>query len=65
MNRKLISRKHCAELLNLHKRTIDRYLRNNRIEGFKPHGSSRVLIYYDSINQENLQSVAPKFNNKL
>lgn len=50
MDRKLISRKQCAELLNLHKRTIDRYLRNNRIEGFKPHGSSRVLIYYDSIN---------------
>jgi hypothetical protein len=42
-------------------KTIDRWIINGRIEAFKPYFSSRVLIYEDSLTQENLQSPKPKF----
>jgi len=40
-------------------------LREGRIKGFKPSGSSRVLIYKDSITEHNLQSAKPVFQNDL
>ena len=65
MIRKTVSRKKASELLDVSTRSIDRWLKGNRIEGFIPHKSSRVLIYLDSLTQENLQSTQPKFNNEL
>ena len=65
MIRKTISRKKASELLDVSTRSIDRWLKENRIEGFIPYKSSRVLIYLDSLTQENLQSTQPKFNNEF
>lgn len=60
-----ISRKQAAELLSVSAKTIDRMLRDGRIRGFKAYGSSRVLIYEDSITESNLQSAKPVFENNL
>jgi excisionase family DNA binding protein len=65
MKRKIISRIKASEQLSLSTRTIDRYIREGRIEAFKPYGSRRVLIYADSLAQENLQSPKPIFSNKF
>ena len=65
MIRKTVSRKKASELLDVSTRSIDRWLKENRIEGFIPYKSSRVLIYLDSLTKENLQSTQPKFNNEL
>jgi len=65
MIRKTISRKKASELLDVSTRSIDRWLKENRIEGFIPYKSRRVLIYLDSLTQENLQSTQPKFNNEF
>lgn len=63
MARKTISRAEAANFLSVSIKTIDRWIRDGRIENYKPHGSSRVLIYLDSLTQENLQSAKPKFLN--
>ena len=65
MIRKTVSRKKASELLDVSTRSIDRWLKENRIEGFIHYKSSRILIYLDSLTQENLQSTQPKFNNEL
>lgn len=65
MGRKIISRKEASRLLCVSTKTIDRMLRNGRIEGYKPHASSRVLIYEDSLIEENLKSHLPIFQNAL
>lgn len=65
MKRQIISRKKAASLLSVSIKTIDRMIRNNRLEAFKPSGSSRVLIYADTLSQENLQSPKPKFHNNF
>lgn len=65
MKRKIISRNKASVQLSLSTRTIDRYIREGRIEAFKPFGSRRVLIYADSLTQENLQSPMPKFSNNF
>ncbi len=61
MTRQLTSRKAAAVFLSLSERSIDRKIRDGYIEAFKPTGSSRVLIFKDSLTQENLQSPKPKF----
>lgn len=65
MNRLVISRKEASRRLSLSMRTIDRYIRGGRIEAYKPYDSGRVLIYADSLIQENLQSSKPKYSNKF
>lgn len=60
-----ISRRQAAKNLGLSTRTIDRMLRDGRIEGYKPYGSSRVLIFEDSITPSNLMSNRPIYQNAL
>lgn len=65
MVNKTISRGAASALLGVSIRTIDRWIRDGRINAFKPFGSRRVLIYADSLTQENLQSPMPKFSNNF
>ena len=65
MTRKTISRKEASTFLSVSTRTIDRWLRDKRIHGFIPFNGKRVLIYKDSLTQENLQSPIPKFKNEI
>jgi len=65
MVKKTISRHLAAALLGVSTRSIDRWIREGRINAFKPFGSRRVLIYFDSLTQENLQSPKPIFSNKF
>lgn len=56
-----ITRKQAGEMLHSSLKTIDRLLRDNRIKGFKL--GSKVLIYADSLTEENINSLIPKFLN--
>ncbi|GGE31524.1 excisionase family DNA-binding protein [Psychroflexus planctonicus] len=60
-----ISRKQAAELIGVSTKTIDRMLRDGRINGFKPFGSTRVLIYSSSLKKENLVSPKPIYQNNF
>jgi excisionase family DNA binding protein len=60
---KYLSRIEAASHLRVSVKSIDRLIRNSRIRAFKL--GNRVLIYYDSLTEENINSVKPKFlNNK-
>lgn len=65
MKRNIVSRKQAAILLSVSIKTIDRWVRGNRIQAFKPFLSNRVLIYEDSLTEGNLQSIKPNFKNTL
>ena len=58
-----ISRLEAAKRTSLSVRQIDRYIRDGRIKAFKPRNGSRVLIDPNSITEENLKSVKPRYNN--
>ena len=60
---KFLSRKEAAKYLCISIRQLDRYLSEGRIKAFKPYGGRRVLIYSDSLTEENLKSPIPKFKN--
>lgn len=64
MEGRMISRKEAALKLSVSIKTIDRWLKDRRIYGFKARGSNRVLIVEDTLTQENLQSPIPNFLNK-
>jgi excisionase family DNA binding protein len=58
-----LSRHEAASHLRISTKSVDRLIRCNRIRAFKL--GKRVLIYYDSLTEENINSVKPKFlNNK-
>lgn len=59
---KYLSRCEAALHLRVSSRTIDRLIRDNRIKAFKL--GKRVLIYFDSLTEENINSVKPKFHNQ-
>lgn len=64
MNEEIITPKFCsryeaAQHLKISTKTIDRLIRDNRIRAFKL--GKRVLIYYDSLTEENINSVKPRF----
>lgn len=59
---KYLSRYEAATHLRVSYKTIDRLIRDNRIKAFKL--GKRVLIHYDSLTEENINSVKPKFQNK-
>jgi excisionase family DNA binding protein len=63
MKQLFLSREEASKVTSLSVRQIDRIIRNGVIRAFKPHGSRRVLIDPESITQENLQSMKPKYNN--
>jgi excisionase family DNA binding protein len=56
-----ITRKQASQLLHSSLKTIDRLLRDKRIKGFKL--GRKVLIYADSLNEENINSLKPNFLN--
>lgn len=58
---KYLSRYQAAEHLQVSAKTIDRLIRDNRIKAFKL--KRRVLIYLDSLTEQNINSVKPKFQN--
>lgn len=60
---KFLSRIEAAAHLRISTKSVDRLIRSSRIRAFKL--GKRVLIYYDSLTEENINSVKPKFmNNK-
>ncbi len=58
---KYLSRNEASKYLRVSIKTIDRLIRNNRINAFKL--GKRVLIHYDSLTEENINAVKPRFNN--
>lgn len=58
---KYLSRIEAASHLRVSVKSIDRLIRNSRIRAFKL--GKRVLIYYDSLTEENINSIKPKFIN--
>ncbi len=56
-----LSRYEAANYLKVSTRTIDRLIRDNRINAFKL--GKRVLIYFDSLTEENINAIKPKFQN--
>lgn len=54
------NRKETAAYLKISVRTVDRLLSDGRIKGFKL--GRRVLIYIDSLTEENINSFKPKYN---
>lgn len=65
MKRQIISRKTASNRLSVSLKTLDRWIRQGRIQAFKAKNSSRVLIYEDTLTQEYLQSPKPKFKNQI
>ena len=57
----LWTRRETALYLRLSQKSIDRLIRCGRIRAFKI-GKGKVLIYADSVTEENLNSIKPKFN---
>ena len=56
---KYLSRYEAANHLKVSAKTIDRLIRDHRIKAFKL--GKRVLIYLDSLTEENINSVKPRF----
>jgi hypothetical protein len=46
------------------KKTVKRYLDRGLIEGFKVTENGRPLVYADTVTEQNLNAVKPKFLNK-
>jgi len=57
----LLTRSEVAAYLKSSIKTVDRLLRDGRISGFKI--GSKVLIYANSVKEENINSPKPKFKN--
>ena len=56
-----LSRYEVAAHLKISTKTLDRLIRDNRVRAFKL--GKRVLIHFDSLTEENINSVKPKFKN--
>lgn len=58
---KFVSRYEASNFLKVSVKTIDRLIRSDRIKAFKL--GKRVLIYYETLTEENINSIRPKFQN--
>lgn len=58
------TRKETAAYLRKTTKTVDRLIRDGKIKAFK-FGNRSVLIYANTITEENISSIIPKFNNNL
>lgn len=56
---KYLSKYEAANYLKVSAKTIDRLIRDHRIKAFKL--GRRVLIHFDSLTEENINSVKPRF----
>ncbi|MFN3968500.1 excisionase family DNA-binding protein [Flavobacterium sp.] len=59
---KYLSRHEAASFLRVSAKTIDRLIRDNRIKAFRL--GRRVLVYSETLTEEYLLSIKPKFKNK-
>jgi hypothetical protein len=55
----LWTKKDTSYFLRCSVKTVDRLLRDGRIEGFK--FGRKVLIYPDTVTEENINAIKPKF----
>ncbi|WP_339836090.1 helix-turn-helix domain-containing protein [uncultured Flavobacterium sp.] len=55
----LWTREEASKIKKVSKKTVDRLLRDGRIDGFKI--GRKVLIYPYSFTEENINSIRPKF----
>ena len=53
-----------AKYIHRSKRTVKRYLDRGLIEGFNVTAGGRPLVYADTVTEENLNAIKPKFLNK-
>ncbi len=58
---KFVSRYEASNFLKVSVKTIDRLIRSDRIKAFKL--GKRVLIYYETLTEENINSIRPRFKN--
>jgi len=56
---KYFTRVEASAFLKVSTKTIDRLIRDCRIKAFKL--GNRVLIYSDTVTEENINSIKPKF----
>lgn len=61
ISQKFFNRFEAAGYLKVSTKTIDRLIRDNRIKAFKL--GKRVLIYSESLTEENINAVKPTFHN--
>lgn len=54
------NKKQTASYLCCSIKTVDRLIRNGRIKAFKM--GSKVLVYAETVTEENIISIKPKFN---
>jgi len=60
---KFLSKKEAAKQLSVSIRQLDRYIKDGRVKAFKPYNGMRVLVYSNSLTEENLKSPVPVFQN--
>jgi len=63
--RTLWTLKETATYLRRSVKTIKRRLECDRIEGFREGKNGNILVYADTVIEENLNSIKPKFKNNL
>lgn len=63
--RTLWTLKETATYLRKSVKTIKRRLKCDRIEGFREGKNGNILVYADTVIEENLNSIKPKFKNIL
>ena len=56
----LWDKKETSKHLRSSEKTIDRLIKNGRIKAFKM--GRKVLIYAETVTEENINSIKPKFN---
>ncbi|MDI1317915.1 hypothetical protein [Flavobacterium sp.] len=61
----LWTKKEAGAYLRKSVRSISRYLADGKIKGFKLGENGDVLVYAETVTEENLNSIKPKFNNKF
>lgn len=57
----LWTQKETANYLRKSVRTVSRLIKNGRIRGFKLGGNGDILIYAETVTEENLNAIKPKF----
>ena len=63
--RTLWTLKETATYIRKSVKTAKRRLKCGRIEGFKDGPNGNIIVYADTVIEENLNSIKPKFKNNL
>jgi hypothetical protein len=59
------TQKETATYLRKSVKTVRRRLDSDRIKGFKDGQNGRIYVYAETVIEENLNSIKPKFKNNL